>query len=316
MLTGLILVSLAAMTWGTAGAVTAILVSRTGTDALTIGAIRVWIAAVLLGLSWLARRSGLFWLLSRRGGPPLGGVGGGGAAPPDFEQHTLARYGALGLCMALYQVTYFTAVTMIGVALSAVIAICSAPLLISALAALALRERLAIRTLSALAVGVVGAALLVAGPRGAAVTRGAFVGGAALALGAGLSYAIYVVIAKASLSQAAPLPLAAGTFASAAIVLTPALWLADDLAREVAMGWPLLLYLGAVTTALAYALYTLGLQYLPASAAGVVALVEPLTATLLGVFAFGESLGWTGLGGAGLLFASIAMLARAQASPR
>jgi DME family drug/metabolite transporter len=222
----------------------------------------------------------------------------------------------MGLCMALYQVTYFTAVTLVGVALAALIAICSAPLLIVALAALTLHERLTTWMLSALGVGVIGAALLVADPRGPAVTSGAFIAGAALGLGAGLSYAIYVVIAKASLSRSAPLHLAAGTFLAAAIMLTPALWFASDLTREVGIGWPLLLYLGAVTTAAAYALYTLGLRYIPASVAGVVALVEPLTATLLGVFAFRESLGWTGLLGAVLLFVSIALLASAQTSPR
>jgi DME family drug/metabolite transporter len=293
MLKGLVLVALAAMSWGTTGSVTTILVSRTGTDAFTMGAIRMWIAAVLLGAAACLI--------------PVG---------PRLTGSDVARCAAMGLCMALYQVTYFTAVTLVGVALAALIAICSAPLLIVALAALTLHERLTTWMLSALGVGVIGAALLVADPRGPAVTSGAFIAGAALGLGAGLSYAIYVVIAKASLSRSAPLPLAAGTFLAAAIMLTPALWFASDLTREVGLGWPLLLYLGAVTTAAAYALYTLGLRYIPASVAGVVALVEPLTATLLGVFAFRESLGWTGLLGAVLLFVSIALLASAQTSPR
>jgi DME family drug/metabolite transporter len=69
-----------------------------------------------------------------------------------------------------------------------------------------------------------------------------------------------------------------------------------------------MLYLGAVTTAGAYAIYTLGLRHVSASSAGIVALVEPLTATLLGVFLFGERLGAAGVLGAVLLFAALALL--------
>ena len=49
---------------------------------------------------------------------------------------------------------------------------------------------------------------------------------------------------------------------------------------------------------LTYALYTTGLRRVPASVAGVVTLLEPLTATLLGVLVFGERLGAAGVVGA------------------
>lgn len=67
------------------------------------------------------------------------------------------------------------------------------------------------------------------------------------------------------------------------------------------------MYLGAVTTAAAYALYTAGLRHVPAAVAGIVSLVEPLTATLLGVLLFGERLGPTGIAGALLLFAAVTL---------
>jgi drug/metabolite transporter (DMT)-like permease len=44
-----------------------------------------------------------------------------------------------------------------------------------------------------------------------------------LALGASLAYALYVVLAKATLARTPPLPLAAANFTVAALVLTPAL---------------------------------------------------------------------------------------------
>src|SRR5439155_1747384 len=81
-----------------------------------------------------------------------------------------------------------------------------------------------------------------------------------LALAAGLAYALYVVIAKAAVMRTAPLRLAALTFAVAAVLMAPAL-LMPGAATRLALGWLGLLYLGAVTTAGAYALYTAGLRY-------------------------------------------------------
>ncbi|MGH7350560.1 MAG: EamA family transporter, partial [Candidatus Rokuibacteriota bacterium] len=73
-------------------------------------------------------------------------------------------------------------------------------------------------------------------------------------------------------------------------------------------GWPLLLYLGLGPTAVAYALFTTGLGRVPATAAGIVSLLEPLTATALGLLVFGERLGPIGVIGASLLLASLALL--------
>ena len=79
---------------------------------------------------------------------------------------------------------------------------------------------------------------------------------AILALAAGLAYALYVVVMKAAVARAAPLPLAAWTFTTAAVVMAPAL-LESGTVRQIELGWPWLLYLGGVTTAGAYALYTM-----------------------------------------------------------
>ena len=196
---------------------------------------------------------------------------------------------------------------MTGIAIAALIAICGAPLLIAGLAAAMLGERVPARVGWALVQGVAGTALLIVGPRSAADISPRFVAGVLLALGASLAYALYVVLAKATLARSAPLPLAAVAFGVAALVLTPMLF-TPGVGRQLALGWPWLLYLGAVTTAGAYAIYTIGLRDVRASSAGVAALLEPLTATLLGVFLFGERLGAAGVVGAVLLFAALGLL--------
>jgi DME family drug/metabolite transporter len=284
-LRGLALIGLAAVSWGTTGSVTTVLVATADTTALVIGAVRMLVAAPLLAgaARWIA------------GSARLG-------------RADRWRCVMLGLCMAAFQATYFSAVTLAGIAVAALIAICCAPLLIAGLAAGLLGERITARVGWALALGIAGTALLIAGPRGAADVSPRFGAGVLLALGASLSYALYVVLAKAALARSAPpLPLAAASFGVAAVVLAPML-LTPDLGRQLVLGWPWLLYLGAVTTAGAYAAYTLGLRDVPASTAGVVALLEPLTATLLGVGLFGERLGTLGGAGAVLPLAALALL--------
>lgn len=282
-LRGLALIALAAVSWGTTGSVTALLVDRAAASALVIGAVRMIVAAALLLA--LARARG----------------------PIRIDRADRWRCVALGVCMAAFQACYFSAVTMTGIAIAALIAICSAPLIIALLAAATLGERIAVRVAVALALGVGGTALLIVGPRTRADLSTQFVAGVVLALAAGLAYAVYVVVAKATLARTAPLPLAGANFSVAALVLAPML-AGPDVTRQIALGWPWLLYLGAVTTAGAYAVYTIGLRDVPVSVAGIASLLEPLTATMLGVVVFGERLGAAGAAGAVLLLASLLLL--------
>jgi len=293
-LRGVVLIGLAAVSWGTTGSVTTILIARADAEPFLIGAARMWVAALVLVT-----------------GAKLIGAG------PTRAARALPHCLAMGACMAIYQAAYFSAVALTGIAVTALIAICSAPLMIATLAAAALGERLTRRTGTALVLGVIGTALLIATPPTTTAPAPRFLIGVALALAAGLAYAVYVVIAKAAVAQANSLAVTAVTFAAAAVLTLPFLAWTHAPLTQAAQGWPWLLYLGAIATAGAYALYTLGLRHVPASVAGVVTLLEPLTATLLGVWMFAERLGPAGLVGALLLFAAIWLtLPRAESASR
>ena len=88
---GVVLIALAAVSWGTTGSVTTVLVARAGVDPWVIGAARMWIAAALLLVATRLM----------------------GARLPMGRGHLGAAF-VLGACMAAFQVTYFTAVTMTG----------------------------------------------------------------------------------------------------------------------------------------------------------------------------------------------------------
>jgi DME family drug/metabolite transporter len=278
---GLLLIGLAAAAWGTTGT-TQRIIGGAGAVPLLVGASRLAVSAPLLAASLHLRGGRLSW--------------------PGW------RAVAAGGCMALYQVCYFSAVPLAGVGPTALLAICSAPVLVSIMAGLVLRERMTRSQVLALAGGVGGAALLVAGAgRGTSLHFGA---GALLALGAGLSYALFVVLAKVSLAGARPLELTTRIFSIAALALLPTFLILPGPAISLwQRDWPWLLYLGAIPTAGAYWIYARGLSRTPATAAAVVTLVEPFTATLLGIVLFAERLGPLSGLGALLLIAAVAGLA-------
>ena len=295
---GLLFIGLAAISWGTTGATMTVLARDADLGPLLVGWARLAVAAPCLFIMAAAA-------------PRLRGRPG----PPPLAASDAVAYALLGLAMAAYQVCYFRAVTLTGVAVAALLAICSAPLMIAMLAALVLGERIEPVVKASLGMAVVGTALLVIGPRGPGELAGRFGAGALLALGAGLSYAVYTVTAKRVLSRTAPLSVAAITFGLAALFLAPALALERAPGHDLIRAAPLLLYLGLGPTAIAYALFTSGLRRVPTAVAGIVGLLEPLTAAILGVVVFGESLGTAGAAGAALLIAALILLTTCRRNP-
>lgn len=275
------------MFWGTTGGVLELVGPNSRAVPLVVGSVRMLVAAPLLAFA--ARLTG--------------------------ESLRPASLGFLpaGLCIAAYQLCYFSAVPLVGVAATAVLAICSAPLLVAVLATTLLHEPLERSQLAAVGLGVPGAGLLVGG--GLAGSGSGFVLGSALALGAGLAYSLYIVSTKRALASSSPLGLAGLTFTSAAVALLPVLAVDPAATAATVVGhWPLLAYLGALPTAAAYWLYTRGLHRVPAGSAAVVGLLEPLTATLLGLIAFHEPLGPARAAGVLLLLAAMGLLALGRAA--
>ncbi|WP_432834287.1 DMT family transporter [Dactylosporangium sp. CA-092794] len=211
-----------------------------------------------------------------------------------------------GLGMALYQTAYFVAIDLAGVGIATVVTLGSGPVLIAIGARLFLGERLGRAGLATVAVSVLGLALL--------VTQNPHTGrhplaGIAVALVSAAGYAAVTLINRAATGD--PYAAALGGFAVGSVVLLPLAAAEGLLPRADGLGLTigLLAFLGAVPTALAYALFFRGLKVVRATTASVVALCEPLAAVALGVLVLHEPLTpWSAAGG-GLLLASVAALA-------
>ena len=285
------------MTWGTTGLTSNILNRLSAVDAVSVGALRLLIAfpALLILAQTLAP----------------------GTLRPLLKREWRAVL-LMGLSMAAYNGCFFAALARTSVMAGTLLALCSAPLFVALLARLFLDEPLTRPVLLALAAGLTGTALLVGGQGGSGPSTGSglallrldYALGNLLALGAGLSYAVYALVGRATQAGdgTAPASLAALSFTTAAILLTP-FALANGLRLPTNFpAWGAVLYLGLVPTALAYSLYLRGLKTVPATVASIGTLVEPLTASLLAALFLGERLTQSGFVGAGLMLSSLAIL--------
>jgi drug/metabolite transporter (DMT)-like permease len=109
-------------------------------------------------------------------------------------------------------------------------------------------------------------------------------------LGSGIGYALYSIFSKFALKKYTSLIITTYTFAVAAIALIPFFPYSEK--GHLLLEPTVLLYafgLGFLPTAFAYIIYTYGLNQTEASKASILSTVEPVVATMVGVFIFQEA---------------------------
>ena len=269
----------AAVLWGTTG--TAQAFAPTNVQPVVVGAVRLAIGglALLLFAAWQGQLAGVRQL-----------------------QRWPTLLGAVSI--AAYQLCFFAGVSLTGVAVGTIVAIGSAPILAGLLGWLIEKERPQNRWLIATMSAVLGCTLLIA----SGGTLDIHVGGVFLALGAGTAYAVYAHSSKTLLADQSPDLVTAVLFFSGALLLLPILFIGDLSWLQVGNGLVVALHLGLMATALAYILFTRGLQIVPVASAVTLSLAEPLTASLLGVFLLGERLNTSGILGISLILASFVLM--------
>ncbi len=296
---GYLFVIAAAVLWGTTG--TAQALAPRGAQPLAVGALRLLVGgSALLVVFVLSRR------LARR--PSRRFVRS--TQVDDLPTTRLPVLPVLGAaaCMAAYQVLFFAGVRMTGVAVGTIVGIGSSPVLAGLFAYLFLAERPGWRWGAATLLALCGCALLALA--GVVGTHEIHVDplGMLLAVGAGAAYATFSLLSK-NLLQRQPVELVmAAVFSLGAVMLLPLLltqdlrWLANP------RGIGVVLHLGLIATALAYALFGKGLHLVPVATAVTLTLAEPLTAGTLGVVVLGEKLSLQAGLGILLIFSGLVIL--------
>lgn len=215
---------------------------------------------------------------------------------------------------AAYQPFFFNAVDRAGVAVGTIIALGSAPMFTGALVLFARHERLERRWAAATTLAVGGGTLLMAS--GEAI--GVDATGVVLALGAGLSYAVFAVATKGLLDHHPPIAVMAVTLTVGAVLLLPLLVRANVAWVATAHGAAVAVHVGVAATAIAYVLFGHGIARTPVANVVTLTLAEPLTATLLGVAVLRERFTLLAALGAALLLLGLVAASRGTpvVSPR
>ena len=270
------LILLAGCFWGSMG----IFVRRLtdyGFSSIQIVAIRVTLAALIFCILLLIRDPAGF-RISVKDIPLFLGLGFGS--------------------ILFFTVCYFTAITMMPLSTAAIL-LYTSPIWIMLMSVLFFREKLTGRKLLALALAFAGC-VLVSGVSGEGMT----LPGLLVGLGSGIGYGLYSILGTVALRRYSPYTVTTYTFAFAALgawlICRPAEMLAKFAAAPNLPGLVFFCFLTALVTAvIPFLAYTLGLRTVEASRAGILATVEPLVATLIGVAVFSEPL--TLLSGLGML---------------
>lgn len=198
------------------------------------------------------------------------------------------------ICMAIFQPLFFTSVRITGIAIGTVVAIGSAPIFSGLIEWILLRMRPTRAWAMATLLSIIGCALLLLDKDALTVNPK----GVMLSLIAGLGFAIYTIVSKSVLGKVEAIPAVAMTFSISALMLMPFLLIFDSSWVVEPSNISVVLYLGLMTTSVAYILYLKGLQKVPSSSAVTLSLGEPLTAAILSVFLVGEVLSpvsWIGV---------------------
>lgn len=109
-------------------------------------------------------------------------------------------------------------------------------------------------------------------------------------IGSGIGYALYSIFSKFALKKYSSLSITTYTFVVASVTLLPFFPYQEK--SQLLLDPDVLLYafgLGLLPTAFAYIIYTHGLNQIEASKASILATVEPVVATLIGIFVFREA---------------------------
>jgi DME family drug/metabolite transporter len=284
---GLLAVSGGALLWGTTGIGVRIIGDRTGLRAVPIGCYRLIIAAVVLGLVF--RRSG--WCRMREA----------------WQRHRWSLVAA-GVGLGGYQALYFVGVQYVGVSVSTLVSLAVAPVALTLAGALGRRELPSAAASGTLVCAIGGLALISLASGSSGDTAPHPIAGVLASLASGLGYAATTVLNRRLAMDGDPLLLTGATSAIGALALLPiAIPLGMAWPRDgIADGW--LVYIGVASTVVAYGLFYLGLRSTTSEVAGVLTLLEPLTATVLAAAVLGETLSVAGWCGAGLLLIAIAAL--------
>lgn len=264
---GPILIIIAACFWGSMGIFVRRL-SEYGFTPIQIVSIRISLAALIFSAIQIYKgRSGF-----------------------KISAHDIPLFLGLGFGSILFfTICYFSAITIMPLSTAAIL-LYTSPIWIVLMSAIFFHEKMNSKKLIALVFAFAGCTL-VSGISGDGIT----LKGLLLGLGSGIGYGLYSILGTVALRRYTPYTVTTYTFLLAAIgsllICQPTDMLSKFSSTNNLTGLIFFCILTALVTAvIPFLFYTLGLRTVEASKAGIIATLEPMVATIIGITYFSEAL--------------------------
>lgn len=212
-----------------------------------------------------------------------------------------------GICsVTFFNVCYFSCMKYTTLSVAAIL-LYTAPSFVIVMSFFLFKEKLGVRKLVALVLAFAGC-VLVSGGFG---TEGIGLAGLLTGLGAGFGYALYSIFGKFAINRGySSYTITTYTFLFAWIGTMPLLNMKHVVSSMQASipQMPLAILMAVLTTVVAYLLYTNGLKGLENGKASIIASIEPVMATLVGLLVYGEAVSPMGIIGMILVLLSCALV--------
>lgn len=281
-----LIIILAAALWGTTGLFSSYFAEFYNFSTLQIGGVRVISTTILLALWLLIFNRNLFKIKLK-------------------DAWVFVGTGILSL--TFFTLCYFEAIKLTGVAVAAVL-LYTAPIFVAILSVFVFKDKLTVKTIISIILAVLGCFFVSGVLESANVAisgKGIIVG-----IGSGFGYALYSIFAKIATKKGyESLTITFYTFLFSSLLLIPILFLKNQMAFSGESTYIVfkIAVFGLITGVLPYVFYTMGLKSTKPSIASITSTVEPVVATLLGVFVLHENLSVSAVIGMLLIFVSLVL---------
>lgn len=208
--------------------------------------------------------------------------------------------------IVFFNYCYFKTISLTSMSVAAVL-LYTAPAIVMILSRILFGEKFTVRKITALVLTFIGCIFVtgIAGDASALNAAGILTG-----LGSGLGYALYSVFSRYAIERGYhSLTISFYTFLIAAVVTIPFVNASGIVTVTFSGLWMVVFFLvfGVVSTVLPYTLYNYGLNTIENGKASIIASVEPLVATLLGIIIYHEKMSVGGVAGMVLILGALVL---------
>jgi len=213
--------------------------------------------------------------------------------------------------IVFFSYCYFRNITVSSAALSSIL-LYTSPVWVTILSRFIFKERIGKKKLTALCMALIGCALVsgIVGGIGNVSAEGILLG-----LGSGIGYGLYSIFGRVALEKGYhPMTVSVYTFLFACVGVLPFMKPGQLIAKLTSdpANWVWVFCMAFFSTCMAFTIYTIGLKYMETGRAAVLATLEPIVTTLVGVIIYREKLSVLMIIGIVMVLGSSVMISRAK----